>query len=416
MLQLVLQLVVVDGSRACSEADAMAGPSYLIRSRGFGPTVQQAPLPVAAEPEVDQYDQLIREQLERLNAPRKSMYTPEQVQQRRDANEREYQMGLLGALSGDSGMGEVGGLVLKNALAQRQPKVTERGVSDPISGEFTYDPDYLNERHQQQLLELQKLKASSLDKRTTAASSEALRRDLANQHDRTLVLLKSMGNGGGGLGVGTATQVGADDTANPVFRTKDGRLFKYGPDGQPIAHTGALLPKPSNSVAGEDERKAAQWLIGADVAWGNMQKVMKEDPESAQTSTTEKLVNAIPRIGPDMANVLRTPDRQKFIHASSMLKEALLRAATGAGYNLQEAKDAVEMVTPIYGEHAETTKQKMDYVPQFLEGLRTRAGRAAPKGPPTTPAATAPTAATGTMSAAERAELEGLRKRFPRSP
>jgi hypothetical protein len=82
----------------------------------------------------------------RRMAPPQAQFTPEQIAQRRDENERQYSLGILGGMASDEGLQGVGGTVLKQALANRQAKISERGTTDPLSGQFTYSPDYLAQR------------------------------------------------------------------------------------------------------------------------------------------------------------------------------------------------------------------------------------------------------------------------------
>ena len=81
-------------------------------------------------------------------------------------------------------------------------------------------------------------------------------------------------------------------------------------------------------------------------------------------------------IGEVVGNTLRSPERQKFNQGASSLSEAILRAATGAGVNRDEALQKVRELTPVFGEDSSTTKQKMDSIPMYLNSLKQRAGRA----------------------------------------
>jgi hypothetical protein len=45
---------------------------------------------------------------------------------------------------------------------------------------------------------------------------------------------------------------------------------------------------------------------------------------------------------------MRGADRQKFMQGSSSLSEALLRAATGAGVNKDEAAQKIQELTPVF--------------------------------------------------------------------
>lgn len=79
----------------------------------------------------------------------------EEIAKRRADNARQYQLGMLGVLSGDEGLGAVGGQVFKQALAARQPVMSEKGTLDPITGQFTYNPAYQRERDEAQLDKLE---------------------------------------------------------------------------------------------------------------------------------------------------------------------------------------------------------------------------------------------------------------------
>lgn len=121
---------------------------------------------------------LIAQQQQRMGQPQAPMYTPEQIAQRRQDNEREYALGLLGQLSGNELAGNVGGHVLRQAMANRAPKQTERGILDPISGQFTYDPAYLQQRDEGVLRDLQGKQAAALESRAARAQTEQHQKEL----------------------------------------------------------------------------------------------------------------------------------------------------------------------------------------------------------------------------------------------
>jgi hypothetical protein len=140
------------------------------------------------------------------------------------------------------------------------------------------------------------------------------------------------------------------------------------------------LPIPSKNAgttvgtATEDERKAAGWLSQASNAYTNMLASMYTK-EGKRTGAEEK--GFFESIGGGGA--ARGKERQKFVQAASSLSEALLRAATGAGVNENEAKQKIEELTPTYFDEPETIKQKLEAIPMYLKSLQLRAGRAAPK-------------------------------------
>lgn len=376
------------------------------------------PLTMAPPPEpvfIDPYEaqrEALRKKMGQLPAP---MYSPEQIAERRATNQREYDLGLLGQLSGNEALGQVGGQIFKRALAQRDPRLSERGVTDQLSGQFQYSPDYLRQRdeHQMDLLEGK----SSAERARFDASREAAleRRFLANQsqgNQRFLLdeRLRAAG-GGGGLGAGPAPQVGVDPSGAPLFRMKTGQLFKYDETGQPALHTGPVLPKPSSQNASEDERKAAGWYGQAKLAYTNMQKALAADPTAAQQSAKELGLLALPKVGQVAAYAHMTPARQAFTTASSSFSEAVLRAATGAGVNHDEAIQKIQELTPRYGERPEVTSMKAEMMENYLQMLLVRAGRAAPGRPgmgqqPTVGAAL-PDMAPGAGAAADPLGLRG---------
>lgn len=149
------------------------------------------------------------------------------------------------------------------------------------------------------------------------------------------------------------------------------------------------LPLPSKKTEGgggtatEDERKAAGWLAQATNAYNNMLGAMyqKGKPTGAEIpGKFESAIRTLPFVGESLSAGVQglSGDRQQFTQAASSLSEALLRAATGAGVNKEEAKQKLEELTPLFSDNAETRKQKLAAIPMYLESLKSRAGRAAP--------------------------------------
>jgi hypothetical protein len=81
-------------------------------------------------------------------------------------------------------------------------------------------------------------------------------------------------------------------------------------------------------------------------------------------------------LGETVGNAMRTPARQQFVQAAGSLSEALLRAATGAGVNAQEAKQKIDELTPKWLDSAEVKAQKRAAIPIYIESLRQRAASA----------------------------------------
>lgn len=167
------------------------------------------------------------------------------------------------------------------------------------------------------------------------------------------------------------TQVVSDETGTYVISLDNPQapaIPVTKPGGVPI-----VKPAAGGGMPTEDERKAAGWFAQADNAWRNMQKVMAENPNASQQGFLDKVLPE------GAANVVRTEERQKFLQGARSLSEAALRAATGAGVNADEARQKIEELTPVFGDKPGVIKQKMDSIKVYLDSLKTRAGRAAPK-------------------------------------
>jgi len=76
----------------------------------------------------------------------------------------------------------------------------------------------------------------------------------------------------------------------------------------------------------------------------------------------------------EVAGLQRSGKRQQFVQATESLSEALLRAATGAGVNKDEAAQKVRELTPTWSDKPENIRQKMESIPVYLQSLKSRAG------------------------------------------
>lgn len=176
-------------------------------------------------------------------------------------------------------------------------------------------------------------------------------------------------------------QAGASVTlGSPVpVQLPDGTTGLYQPPNRPGAQ-GQLVKldgKPAVSAKEgnmtEDQSKAAGWLVQATNSYNNMAKVLRDNPKAARPGVAD-VVASVPGLG-GVGNAMRGADRQKFIQGASSLSEALLRAATGAGVNAEEARQKVNELTPVWGEDSATTQQKLESIPLYIESLKARAGK-----------------------------------------
>lgn len=104
--------------------------------------------------------------------PTNPMFTPQEVELRREQNQYQQRVGSLMNLSGDPRVAAYGGTVLKEALEQAKPRISEHGEYNPLTGEHRYFPQYI--RNQELLRNEQAL--------TRATASEAAE-DARRQRD-----------------------------------------------------------------------------------------------------------------------------------------------------------------------------------------------------------------------------------------
>jgi len=140
------------------------------------------------------------------------------------------------------------------------------------------------------------------------------------------------------------------------------------PEGMP---TGGSVGKTT-----EDQAKAAGWYNQAQNAYANLTKSMI-DPSTGKISykaaSPSMMESMLPK---NMKGAVQSPERQRFAQAASSMSEALLRAATGAGVNKEEAEQKIAELTPTYWDDDSTKKQKLAAIPMYLQSLQTRAGKA----------------------------------------
>jgi len=163
----------------------------------------------------------------------------------------------------------------------------------------------------------------------------------------------------------------------PVFNESMGG-YMTPPSPQNPAGTFTPSPGRRNPKMTEDQGKATGWVVQAEKAWKNMQAVAY-DQDGKLTNAAKPgfgdAVAALPfGIGESSGNHFRSANRQKFIQGASSLSESLLRAATGAGVNRDEAIQKTREITPVWGDTEEVIAQKMEGIPLYLDSLKARAG------------------------------------------
>lgn len=168
----------------------------------------------------------------------------------------------------------------------------------------------------------------------------------------------------------------------PVFNAELGGFVSPKGGFVPVQGISQKTPKMT-----EDQSKATGWLVQAENAWKNMQQAGTNGKDAqgnfivkdAAKPGFNDVLAAVPSFGfsGGVANTLRSSDRQKFMQASSSLSESLLRAATGAGVNKDEAAQKIAELTPQIGDSNEVTQQKLNAIPLYIESLKVRSGAGA---------------------------------------
>lgn len=308
----------------------------------------------------DPYAAQIAEMQARMAKQQQSpMFTPEQAQQRRADNERQYALGVLGQLSGDQSLGDVGGKVLQQALAARQQRITEKGVADPITGQFNYDPDYLRQRDEAALAAMQNRSAAAranFDSQR-AAAADRLYRD--QQHGE---LVRAMASNKG--------------EALMQVQMPDGTI-QYVPRSQ-----AAGMQAPPRAGAGnatEGERGAAGYALRMNEAT----KLLDQFESQGRMSMGAQGVGAIPYVGSTLQRSTMTPQQQLYRQASMDWIRAKLRKESGASIGKEEEENEYRTYFPLPGEPPQVVAQKRQARAIANASMMASAGRASlPEVPP----------------------------------
>ncbi|MGY4828198.1 hypothetical protein ACVNIS_06450 [Sphaerotilaceae bacterium SBD11-9] len=271
---------------------------------------------------------------QRLEAQRRLLADP----MRQSQAQRENALALLGMLSGDEALGNVGGAMLTKAARQQQREDDQAlRLEDKAAA---YSGAYAEARQRTQ----ERQEAAEAQRQFQGQQNELMRRALAGNQG----LVQVMGPNGAPMWVQRPDAIGQ----------------------QPVPAGGG---KPT-----VDEAQSASRFNASRNAMDQVERVLKENPEAAQPNFKEYVTGKIPVFGEDAAYGAMTPQRQQFVTAMSTMGDAFMHDATGAGASDTEARRKLREITPVYGEHPATTSMKMQTAKTYLEGLRTRAGSAAP--------------------------------------
>jgi hypothetical protein len=337
----------------------------------------------------------------RMNAPRAPMYTPEQAIQRRADNDRDYNLGLLAQLSGDEVLSPVGGSLLKNAVEGARTKTTERGTLDPLSGKFTYDPEYLSQRDEAALAGLDTSTAKMRADWDRRQEDNRNRRDIAEQRDETRRLIASMRPHGGGDGKPNFEFTGyTPEGGSMVMDRKTGMPYTIalGPDGRPT-YTPALgtatIPK---NTFDKQVQEAQESLAAAQRAESLLARAAK-NPKAF--SVMNAGISMLPGAAQGWASSMAGVDEKTRVLRAEMLRDASmeLNAIYGASQTTAELARASGWA-PNASDDLQTTLDKLRSAANFARTNAASRGRgvagaaasrsgipAAPTGPVAAPAA-----------------------------
>jgi hypothetical protein len=146
----------------------------------------------ALGPDQSAYAALLAE-LQKAHPPAAPMFSPEQAGQRVAVNNQQVDLGILGQLSPDQKLSGVGGQVLKNALASREERISNRGITDPLTGEVAVDPEYSRVQAEgrrgkvlEQTLKYESARQAAAEKadREKQAAEDRMSRDSQRAEDR----------------------------------------------------------------------------------------------------------------------------------------------------------------------------------------------------------------------------------------
>lgn len=305
----------------------------------------------------DPYARAIDEARRKLAQPQAPMFSPEQVEQRRAENQQQYMLGVLGQLSGDPNAGAVGGQVFKQALAARQPRVTERGVADPISGEFKYNADYLRERDEQTLAGLQQRSAQArgqFEERRIAAGE---RRQLAQERAAEQRALRAMMAGNRQEPLVSVTGPNGEAMYVPRSQAVGLKPASVGGGGQPTGDERNAAGFAARMQSAESILASAGELGGA---------------EGPLTSA----VGALPWVGKTTQTLVSSGEQNRFRQAAADWIRAKLRKESGASISPTEFEGEYQTYFPQPFDSAEVRAQKADARAIATAAMRESAGRA----------------------------------------
>jgi hypothetical protein len=218
---------------------ALSGPVNVAQLRGTDPT---------SLPDVEQSDYGISDIQRQIAALKPGGRSTEDTQVRKQQNANQYALGLAAMLSGNEQFQNVGAQVLKQALGDREERVTNQGTYDPFSGTFAPNAEYQRDKLEGRLQGAMQARSSADDKRAAAREREQTQLFQQSLHDRDnqqfrMALAAANGGAGGPGGQGSWMPAGYGAKGEYLMRnTKSPIAMAVGTDGSMTPYTGAVIP------------------------------------------------------------------------------------------------------------------------------------------------------------------------------
>ena len=141
------------------------------------------------------------------------------------------------------------------------------------------------------------------------------------------------------------------------------------------APSGQLLKgAPKSKDIAVSEQQAAYNISRVLNAAQEIAKVAEKDPSALAPGATEAAASSVGLSG--TANLARSTNRQIVNGAQRDALDAILYLATGAAYNKEQLKGAIEAYMPAYTDSAEYREVKRKRMAKLIESAKVRAGKA----------------------------------------
>lgn len=303
--------------------------------------------------EVDPYAEVLKQMLLRQQSRvQEPTFSPEQIAQRRADNANQYDLGMLAQLSGHPAASALGGQIFKQALADRTPKVTERGSYDPITQQYTYDPEYLREKDQGNIDRMlaaqaayQAQRSNRIFQNTFMAGQKQLDREAAGERARVMA--------GSNL-------IAVTDPAT----------------GQPV-----LVPKTqaAGMAPGSEGKDPTEAQAGAASYAERMvaaSAILNRFEKTGHVNAAQRAMGALPKVGDAAQGYTLSPEQQAYKQAQRTWVRAKLRKESGATIGDQEMADEIATYFPEPQDGPELREQKRVARQVAEQGMIRQAGRA----------------------------------------